>query len=212
MSSMGRATARAPMETPTALKAPLFRSLVEQLDGAGRRHILDLGAASTPMLSLLGRSRCRVEIADLASDDGISRINVEEATREELAAMAEALLPSHRGDDGDDDALDIVFCWDLPNYLKPKPLSALMSAIAARARRGALVHALIVYSERTMPARPGRFVPTEDVMLVNRGASTAEIAAPRYSPDDLRRIMSGFAIDRVMLLSNGMQEFLFRLQ
>ena len=209
MSSMGRATARAPMEKPEALKAPLFRLLVEQLDGAGRRHILDLGAASTPMLSLLGRSRCRVEIADLASDDGIARMNVEETSGEELAAMAESLLPAHHGDD---DALDLVFCWDLPNYLKPKPLSALMNAIAARARRGALIHALIVYSERTMPERPGRFVPTDDVMLVNRGAAAKEIPASRYSPDDLRRIMGGFSIDRAMLLANGMQEFLFRLQ
>jgi hypothetical protein len=210
MSSMGRATARAPMEKTEALKAPLFRSLVEQLDGAGRRHILDLGAASTPMLSLLGRSRCRVEIADLASDDGIGRMNIEEATREELAAIAESLLPAHQ--ENVDDALDLVFCWDLPNYLKPKPLSALMNAIAARARPGAIAHALVVYSERTMPERPGRFVPNEDVMLVNRGASTSETAAPRYSPDDLRRIMGSFAIDRAMLLANGMQEFLFRLQ
>jgi hypothetical protein len=206
---MGRATARAPMEKPEALKAPLFRLLAEQLDGAGRCHILDLGAASTPMLSLLGRSRCRVEIADLGSDDGIARINVEAATGEELAAIAESLLPAHHGDD---DALDLVFCWDLPNYLKPKPLAALMNAIAARGRRGALVHALIVYSERTMPERPGRFVPTEDVMLVNRGAAAAEIPAPRYSPDDLRRIMGCYTIDRAMLLANGMQEFLFRLQ
>jgi hypothetical protein len=212
MSSMGRATARPPLQKLEALKAPLFRLLLEQLDGAGRRHILDLGAASTPMLSLLGRSRCRVEIADLASDGGIGRLNAEMPV-EELASMAESLLPAHGGrDDALDDALDLVFCWDLPNYLKPGPLSALMRAIAARARSGALVHALIVYSERTMPERPGRFVPTEEQMLVNRNGPAAEISAPRYSPDDLRRIMGSFAIDRAMLLANGMQEFLFRLQ
>jgi hypothetical protein len=205
---MGRATARAPMDKPEALNAPLFRLLVEQLDAAGRRSILDLGAASTPMLSLLGRSRCRVEIADLACNDGIDRMNTE-APVDALVAMAESLLPEHRRDD---DALDLVFCWDLPNYLKPGALSALMSAIAARARPGALAHALIVYSERSMPDRPGRFVPTGDSRLVNRGGAAAEIAAPRYSPDELSRIMGRFAIDRAMLLANGMQEFLFRLQ
>jgi hypothetical protein len=208
LSSMGRATARAPMEKPEALKAPLFRLLAEQLDEAARLHVLDLGAASTPMLSLLGRSRCRVEIADLASDGGIGRMN-EELPPGELGLVAESLLP-RRG--GPDEAIDIVLCWDLPNYLKPKSLSILMNAIGARARRGALAHALIVYSERTMPERPGRFVPTEDVMLVNRGAAGSEIPAPRYSPDDLRRVMGSFAIDRAMLLANGMQEFLFRLQ
>jgi len=205
---MGRATARAPMVKPEALKAPLFRLLVDQLEVDGRRVILDLGAASTPMLSLLGRFRCRVEIADVACDGGIERLNAE-APADVLVANAESLLPGHRADD---DAVDFVFCWDLPNYLKPAGLSALMSAIAARARPGALAHAFIVYSERSMPDRPGRFVPAEDLKLVNRGRPTAEIKAPRYSPEDLGRIMGRFAIDRAMLLANGMQEFLFRLQ
>lgn len=206
---MGRATARAPMEKqPEALKAPLFKLLVEQLDATGRRSVLDIGAASTPMLSLLGRSRCRVEIADIASDDGIARMNGDEPA-DALVELAGSLLPRHAEEDA---AIDVVLCWDIPNYLKPGALSALMRAVAARARPGALVHALVVYSERSMPARPGRFVPTEDARLVNRGGVVGEIAAPRYSPDDLRRIMHGYEIERAMLLANGMQEFLFRLQ
>ncbi|MGH8223342.1 MAG: hypothetical protein ACREQZ_10250 [Woeseiaceae bacterium] len=204
---MGRATARAPMHKPEAVNVPLFRLLVEQLDAAGRRIVLDLGAASTPMLSLLGRCRCCVEIADLASDGGIDRMNAE-APGEALVATAESLLPAHRAED----AVGFVFCWDVLNYLKPRAMTALMSAIAARARAGALAHALIVYSERSMPDRPGRFVPTEDLKLVNRAASVAEIAAPRYSPVDLDRIMGRFAIEHARLLANGMQEFLFRLK
>ncbi|MEX2125700.1 MAG: hypothetical protein WD795_17565 [Woeseia sp.] len=204
---MGRATARAPMDKPEALNAPLFRRLVEQLDAARRRIVLDLGAVSTPMLSLLAGCRCRVDIADLASDGGIERMNTE-APRDVLVAMAESLLPRQRADD----AVDLVFCWDIPNYLKPEAMSALMSVIAARARPGALAHALIVYSERSMPDRPGRFVPAEDLRLVNRAAPAAEIKAPRYSPEDLGRIMGRFKIEHARLLANGMQEFLFRLE
>ena len=205
---MGRATARAPMDKPAAaLNAPLFRLLVEQLDTAGRHVVLDLGAASTPMLSLLGGSRCRVEIADLACDGGIGRINTE-AAADALVTTAELLLPKHQSDDD----VDLVFCWDMLNYLKPEAISALMNAIAARARPGALAHALIVYSERTMPDRPGRFVPTGDLKLVNHAAPAAAIEAPRYSPEFLGRIMSRFAIEHARLLGNGMQEFLFRLR
>ena len=206
--SMGRATLRAPADKPQALKAPLFRLLVDDLDSAGRHVVLDLGAASTPMLSLLARSGCRVEIADLASHGGVERLNAE-TPAEELAEIAASLLPVHRDDA---DAVDIVLCWDLPNYLTPAGLSALMRAIAVRSHPGTLAHALIVYSERSMPERPGRFVPAEDSSLVNRGASTAEIKAPRYSPEDLGRIMGRFCVDRARLLANGMQEFLFRLR
>lgn len=204
---MGRATARAPMEKPSALKVPLFRLLVERLEAGGRHVILDLGPASTEVLSLLGRFRCRVEIADVAADDGLASLNTDEEDAD-LAARAESLLP---GPPAGDDAFDLVLCWDIPNYLRPPALAALMNAIVARCRPGALAHTLIVYSERSMPARPGRYIPTEDLFLVSRGAAGSEIAAPRYSPDDLRRTMGGFGIDRAMLLANGMQEFLLRL-
>jgi len=205
---MGRATARAPMDKPAAaLNAPLFRLLVDQLDTAGRHVILDLGAASTPMLSLFGGSRCRVEIADLACDGGIGRINTE-TDPDILVTTAESLLPRHQSDDD----VDLVFCWDMLNYLKPEAISALMNAIAARAHAGALAHALIVYSERSMPDRPGRFVPTGELKLVNHAAPAATMEAPRYSPEFLGRIMGNFAIEHARLLANGMQEFLFRLR
>ncbi|HET6628378.1 MAG TPA: hypothetical protein VFG91_01255 [Woeseiaceae bacterium] len=196
------------MEKPSALKAPLFRSLVERLEAGGRHVILDLGAASNPMLALLGQFRCRVDIADLASDGGLERMNAD-AEGDDLVARAESLLPRLRANDA---GYDLVYCWDLPNYLKPAALSALMSAIAARTgRTGLLAHALIVYSERTMPERPGGWVPMEDLTLVDRNGTSAEVKAPRYSPEDLGRMMSGFEIDRARLLANGMQEMLFRL-
>ncbi len=205
---MGRATARAPMEKPSALKAPLFRLLVERLEAGGRHVILDLGAASNPMLALLGQFRCRVDIADIAADGGIERLNAD-TDDEDLVARADSLLPRFRESDA---GYDIVYCWDLPNYLKPAALSALTTAIAARAgRAGLLAHALIVYSERYMPARPRRFAPEADLALVDGNAAGDEIEAPRYSPDDLGRMMSGFAIDRARLLANGMQEMLFSL-
>lgn len=204
---MGRATARPPVEKPVAIKAPLFQLVLEQFDDDQRHVVLDLGAVSTSMLSLLGRFRCRVEIADLESDGGIERLNIE-ASKEDLVALAESLLPMHLGDE----TIEVVFCWDLLNYLRPEATSALMSAIAARAGPDARAHALIVYSERSMPNRPGRFVPDDELKLVNRTVATAEIPAPRYSPEDLGRIMGGFAIEHARLLANGMQEFLFRLR
>lgn len=205
----GRATARAPLDKPGALNAPLFRTIVEQLEAGGRHVVLELGPASTPMLELLGRFRCRVEIADLA-DGGIERLNaaaaLEEGANAALEATAEALLPPP-----DREPFALVLCWDLPNYLQPAALSALMTAVAARTEVRGLAHALIVYSERSMPQHPGRWVPDEELRLVDRRDPTAQVPAPRYSPEDLGRNMGGFAIDRGRLLANGMQEMLFRL-
>jgi hypothetical protein len=202
----GWATARAPLEVPEALSAPLFKLLLDDLAEGERRVILDLGAPSTPMLALLGRSPCRVEIADLAREGGIARLNAE-AEPMERAETAEALLPAHTTHA----AVDTVFCWDLLNYLHPDAIAALIGAVARRARPGAIVHALVVYSERTMPEQPLRFLPAEDGRLVSHGRSATEIKAPRYSPEDLGRTLGSFEIERARLLANGMQEYLFRL-
>lgn len=196
------------MVKPAALNVPLFRLVVEQLETAGRTVVLDLGAASTPMLSLLGQFRCRVEIADFAHDGGIERMNAEE-DRQALAELADSLLPEPCATG---EALDLVLCWDLPNYLNPAALSALMTAIAKRALPGSRAHALIAYSERSMPARPGRFIPSEDGKLVDQGRTADAMPAPRYSPEDLGRMMGGFSVERAVLLANGMQEFLLRLK
>ena len=197
----------APPNTPVAFHVPLFHDLITGLDANERHVVLDLGAASTAMLALLGQSRCRVEIADLAHFGGIDRLSTTEAGPA-LPDAANAMLPNLLPDD----AFDLVFCWDLPNYLTLNALSTLMNAIAARARPGAVAHALIYYSERDMRAHPGRFVPTPDGdELIDYSATSASIAAPRYSPEDLAKGMSRFVLDRARLLSNGMQEFLFRL-
>lgn len=196
-----------PPNAPVAFHAPLFHDLVSEL-GANKRHVvLDLGAASTAMLALLGRSRCRVEIADLAHFGGIDRLNTTEPGPA-LPNAINAMLPNRLPDD----AFDLVFCWDLPNYLTLDALSTLMDAIAHRARTGAVAHALIYYAERDMRDHPGRYVPTADGdELIDYGATNAAIAAPRYSPEDLDKGMGRFVLDRARLLSNGMQEFLFRL-
>ena len=178
-----------------------------RLDANERHVVLDLGTASTAMLALLGQSRCRVEVADLAHFGGIDRLNSTEPGPE-LAVVCEALLPKQHSDD----VIDLVFCWDLPNYLTLNALSALMFTIGHRARPGALAHALISYADRDMKQHPGRFVPTPDGELIDQSAACKTITAPRYSPEDLSKNMGRFMIERVRLLGNGMQEFLFRLE
>lgn len=204
---MGRATARAPMEKISALKVPLFESLLVDRKKSQRQVILDLGAASTAMLSLLGEYPCHVQIADLASDRDIEQLNATSKPKA-LASLAASLLPEHCTTE----PVDLVLCWDLPNYLKPEAMNALMSAIQERARPGAVAHALVVYSERSMPDRPRRYVPMADGRLVNHATPNSEIDAPRYSPEALGQMMGNFEIDRARLLANGMQEFLLRLR
>ncbi len=202
--TLRRAKAPAPPGVPVAFHAPLFQELVTGLEPTKRHVVLDLGAASTSMLALLGRSRCRVEIADFLYYGAVDELNAAETS----AAVASSLLPTPLPGN----EFDLVLCWDLPNYLSLDALSALMTAIKRRSRPRALVHSLIFYAEREMSETPGHFVPAADGELVDRNTWRASVPAPRYSPEDLTNNMGGFMLDRARLLSNGMQEFVFQYQ
>ena len=76
--SLRRAASRVPPQPPAALHTPLFQNLVAGLEETDRHVVLDLGAASTGMLALLGRSRTRAEIVDLAHFGSIERLNTTE--------------------------------------------------------------------------------------------------------------------------------------
>jgi hypothetical protein len=196
---------------PRVVRVPLFNMLAQRLQRGGRWVILDFGPAHSGTVAFCNRFRCRLEVADLARDLG-SLNELDDPA--EFARHAEAILPPPRGDPP-----DIVFCWDLLNYLRRPALTALMDRVAARARAGAMIHALIVYSAARMPARPGAYqpvfdpdgVPDQETLLVRSPDAGDDRDAPRYTPDDLRRCLPAYRLDRGTLLSNGLQEFLFRL-
>ena len=191
------------------LRAPLFSRLVQNLGRGGRRIILDLGPARSGTVAFCNRFRCRLDIADLPRDfDSLTRVD----GPVEFGRCVDALLPGAHAE-----RADTVLCWDLLNYLERPLLAALMDRVAARARPGTLVHALNVYSAACMPRQPGTWHAVFDAdagggaRLVSVSVGPVDREAPRYTPDDLRRCLPAFRLERGVMLSNGMQEFLFRL-
>ncbi|MEO8223460.1 MAG: methyltransferase domain-containing protein [Gammaproteobacteria bacterium] len=200
--SLPNRAANSPAAEPAPVSAPLFRRLVESLSEERRAVVLDLGAVRPETVALLTPFRCRLEIADLA--DGLAALD-EETDYNVLRDRAEDLLPPARRE-----PTDIILCWDLLNYLQRPALAALAERLAARLRPGGHLHALIVYSGTSMPARPSQFAPLADGRLIETVTTAARRNAPRYTPDDLGKCLRGLRSESAMLLKNGMQEFLFR--
>ncbi|MGI9329801.1 MAG: hypothetical protein ACR2QB_03720 [Gammaproteobacteria bacterium] len=201
--SLARSFSRSGRAAPEPFNAPLFRSLIERIPEDERWVVLDLGAVCPAVISLFGGRRCRLDIADVAQ--GLAGLQ-EPMEPRDLRIATEALLPELHAE-----AADLVLCWDTVNYLNRDALTALMARIRDRCRAGTLVHALNCYSHAQMPIEPGHYVPQDDGSLINATICDEQRDAPRYSPEDLGLCMQGYTIDRAMLLSNGMQEFLFRL-
>jgi hypothetical protein len=191
-------------DRPAEFRAPLFQGLVERMAAGGRWVVLDLGSVRPETLALLSEFRCRLEIADLGEhlqalvpDEG------EDPAR--LRERVEELLPPRAPE-----APDVVFAWDLLNYLERPALAALSSRLAARAAPGTLVHALIAYRDPMMPAAPAGYCPADGIHLRRLSRDADVRRAPRYTPEDLGRAFAEFSLERAVLLGNGMQEFLLR--
>lgn len=186
-------------------KAPLLSRILEQGDPDRREVVLDLAGASEALLERLSETRrCRIEVADLVGSGGVRALNDMAAMEDPDPSVIHRLLPEPGAE-----PLNLVLCWDLPNYLTRDALQSLFDVIALRAAPGCRLHMLIAYSRRDMPAAPARYVPAADGQLSQICANAITSAAPRYSPEDLAIVVGRFRYERGVLLANGMQEFVY---
>ncbi|HLR87943.1 MAG TPA: hypothetical protein VK064_08730 [Wenzhouxiangella sp.] len=203
--STSAAMAQQEQESTGSFRAPLFYDVVDAFDEDRRHFVLDLGRARSGTVELFSRYRCRLDVVDLPSRLDTLPV-LEDGDDETLyERWLESLLPPARGE-----AADLVLCWNLLNYLSPPLIRALGSVLARRTEKPARLHALIEYSAREMPAEPPSVAPAGTELSVTLPEAAAAVAAPRYSPKDLEKLLPGFAIEKAMLLGNGMQEYLYR--
>jgi hypothetical protein len=191
-------------DPPSRVRAPFFKTVLEQIGETPRPVVLELGAARQDLLALLHGSGCRLIVANLAATFADSG---EANDSSGIAPINDVLR-----DLCQQEPVDIVFAWDFLNFLDFEALALFMGNLAMLCRPRASVHALIVYAERLMPQRPGLLEPVDAAHLrVHTGVELDRIA-PRYSPDDLRRCTPAYDVAGVRLLGNGMQEYLFKLR
>ena len=199
--SASNALAQVVSEGPQQLRVPLFESITAGLDDEARHVLIDCGPARAGMIEMLTGLRCRLDVLDLpARLDSLATLP-EDADL--VAWFAERLPPA-----GSEPA-DLILCWNLLDYLTPAQISALMSVLIPRLRPGGRVHALVQYSSPRMPAGPGGMAPHGRTVLNVDSDGPANRNTPRHSRGTLEKFMQGLKAERTMLLSNGMQEYLF---
>ena len=189
--------------TTATFKAPLLARILEGPESEQRLVALDLGTPCQPLIDrIAARQPCRIEIADFVGFNAIASLS--QAEPEALISTLQGLLPPPN-----QEQLNLIFCWDLPNYLPLPAIGRLVALLGARAAPGCRLHMLISYSRRDMPLAPSRYVPVDEGQLEQRSATADRVAAPRYSPEDLGKALNGFRYERGVLLANGMQEFVY---
>ncbi len=187
-----------------SFSSPLLAEAMTRIDPARRHVILEPGAITPGILSLLQGTRCRLLVADAAM--ALSRLD--ELTEENLSLVDE--VGTLIGDAGKE-KIDTVLCWDLLNYMSLPLLSVFAERLTAILAPSAMVHAYIHSAESSMPQCPQRYALRGENLVQRLDLDPPIRKVPRYSYGDLDKHASGLRVARSMLLRNGMQEYLLRV-
>ena len=187
------------------INSPLFKSLIEHVQMAGRCTVLDLGPARGGNVAFFGALRCKLQIADCTT------VLAELSVRGDMEPAAypdelRRLLPV----DGMQ-PFDVVLTWDMLNYLNKPLFAAFMQHLSPVVSGDTWLHAYI-NARREMPLAPQQYGLDHEGRMVIMDVSDATRTSPCYPQQTLRTLMPMFSVSRATLLQNGMQEYLFRGQ
>ncbi len=187
------------------VQTPLLGRLFETIKEDHRLVVIDFNVGSATLLDGLQPHRARLDAMAISEQfDAWSKLE----TEEECVAAIDAHLTRFALEQA-----DWVLCWGLLNYLDSPIMGQLSERLVPYLKPQARVHALIEYSSPTMPATPPRYNLSflEGKAYLDIEATQASIQSPRYTPKKLEGMLTGLKTENTILLSNGMQEYIFSL-
>ena len=185
-------------------RSPSLSFIREHLAADHTRAVLDLGMPSGGNVDFFARVSCMLYVEDLYYSLLALPPPTEpedEKTHERRVAACLAHAPETR--------FDMIFAWDLINYMHPDMIHALMKRLSGGCRSRALLY-FVLFTAPTIPSEPGKISISGDDRIHYQATAAADIPNPRYTPLKLERMMPGFRLWHSFLLGASLQEFLFR--
>ncbi len=195
---------RSSPSTHGGVQTPLLGRLLNAMDERQRIGVVDFGLGSSSVLETFAPYRVRLDTLDIFPQ--LERWEAAD-TQDERRALIQAHV-----DGFELEGIDWILSWSLLNYTAPLTATLLFDALRPRMRPTTAVHALIEYSSPEMPASPPSWtirVDENDVSLTPL-SSEARTASPRHTPKRLEGMLGGMKAQSTVLLSNGLQEYIFR--
>lgn len=192
-----------PEEPLTSNHASLgLNALLQRLKEDRKYNILDLGPACGSNVEFYSRFAGKIYIEDLYQTlSSFDYLSPEDGAS--FDSVFRYLLPYRQGT-----RFDVIFGWDLFNYLAPGEFHSLSRHLSRFCRPGALWFAL-VSTRDSIPEQPARFIIIDDQTLRYQTAAPVMRAGPRYEETQLARLMPNFRVVNSFLLRNGFKEYIF---
>ena len=188
----------------TLYRSPSLALLLDRLQQPGKHQVLDLGAPSGPNVDFFSQLSCVLHIEDLHRSFQELDLPEPDDDNAEYREQALGTLFAHDASS----RFDIIFGWDLFNYLDEVGITSIMKRLTNQCRPGTLLF-LLASTQEWIPEIPGRFTLSFDGTLSCETTAPDTQTNPRYSPPALERMMPGFRLLHSFLLGDGMQDYLF---
>lgn len=180
-----------------------LKMLCQGLRGDKTHSILDLGSATKENIDFYSNFARKIQIEDFYDSLNSPASSSSEEEGDGVNKSFEHMLPYTR-----DTRFDIIFTWDLFNYLTRDQLQKLVAHLGKFCNRRAILFSLITNGQY-VPEHPIGFRILDQENLSYLAGTGASRVNTRYKEPNLAKFMPGFKIYKTFLLRNGMQEYLF---
>lgn len=179
--------------------AQLLPGLFDNIDEDQRVSVLHIGPALPETVDFFSHFRCKLYFVDLFAE---LPLVFEPGDEVSIEQQVEALLSFPV-----DTRFDLCLFWDIFNYLDAPGIGAVMGALRDHLGPQTLAHAFAVHNTRS-PQRDLVFGIESETRVRIR---SRPLRLPAYAPHPqgrLKELLSGFRVQRSVLLSDGRLELL----
>ena len=192
-------------EAGRAIKSPLLFDLFSGFSEEKYFQLLDVQPVSGQFLEYFSSLHCKLYFPGCS--DSLLALKMDELDTE--TKLNRALVKNLRLKKQNKASLSLILLWDLPNYLNENLLHALVQHLLPHCTDDVKLHAYI-HSREKMPAEPGVYqLQTDSKVAITRN-DTQTCTSPMYYQETLQKTLSPFLVQRSILLSGGMQEYLLQ--
>jgi hypothetical protein len=200
----GNQGAKASINEPVTTNSPLLFEMLKNLSATDQRTILDMGRASQSSIDFFGDYKCKLIITDAISE----LYKLDQKKNDTEATWLKALAKTIQYKQQQQTTLDFISLWSLPNYLSQHHLKALIQYLLPVTDSRTRLHAYI-YNTLKMPAVPAHYHIKRNHKVVMSPQTHEQKNCPMYHLAELHNCFKPFKVDHAVMLSSGVQEYLF---
>ncbi len=189
-------------------KSPLLFDVVGNFSENSFFEILDVMPAYSQLIEQFSSLHCKLHLP--GCNKSLFSLSMDALDTD--AKLNRALIKTLGFKKQNKASLNLILLWDLPNYLDTNLLRALIQYLLPHCVADVMLHAYI-HTREQMPTTPGIYQLQSDrkVSRIDKDKNAGQTClSPMYYQETLQKALSPFLVQRSILLSGGMQEYLLQ--